>query len=258
MTKRLTYFKAALPDGTDFRTGTVDYGSALATGEAVRHPRKAVKDDPGTYLSVSVEPAEALIGGTWPCRLFRVEPVGRTLASSQYPSKRGVSALRVVEELPSHLALGPNGAAVAAVIERAGRLTEDEIGRLFAARDAAWYAVWGAAQDAAWDVAQDAAQGAARYAAWIVARNAARGAAWDAARDVARDAARDAAQGAAQGVAWGAALYAAWDEAWGSAWDAARGAAGYAAVAILTRDLITNKQYQILAGPWLTAIKEER
>lgn len=34
---RLTYYKATRPDGTDFRTGTIDYAAALRTGEIIRH-----------------------------------------------------------------------------------------------------------------------------------------------------------------------------------------------------------------------------
>jgi hypothetical protein len=58
----------------------------------------------------------------------------------------------VVRELPAHLALGPNGETVAALIERARTITPDEAERLNAAwnaaRDAARYAAWYAARDA--------------------------------------------------------------------------------------------------------------
>src|SRR5690606_11846655 len=80
---------------------------------------------------------------------------------------------------PAHEALGPQGEEVAALIERAKRLTSEEIE--------------GLVRDAAWDVAWDAA--------WATARHAARGAAWDAAWD------------AAWAAAWVAALDAAWDAA---------------------------------------------
>jgi hypothetical protein len=167
------YYKATRPDGTDFRTGTVRY----KVGETVQHPTTSRfgqmrPNDPSSYLSVSVEPGEVLIGGKWPCRVFRVEPVGRTVkrTDGMYPHKRGCRALRVAEELPSHVALGPNGAAVAALIDRAGRLTVDEARRLAAAgaaaRDAAWAAAGAAARDAAWAAARDAA----RDAAWAAAR----------------------------------------------------------------------------------------
>ena len=35
-----THWKATRPNGTDFRTGTVDYGAALLSGEVVKHPLK--------------------------------------------------------------------------------------------------------------------------------------------------------------------------------------------------------------------------
>ena len=31
-----SYYKATRPDGTDFYTGTVDYGAALASGDTIR------------------------------------------------------------------------------------------------------------------------------------------------------------------------------------------------------------------------------
>jgi hypothetical protein len=174
MSTRETYYKAARPDGTDFRTGTIHY----RVGETVRHPDDGLMrpNHPSTYLSVSVEVGEVLTGGGWPCRLFRVEPVGDmvTRTDGQYPFKRGCKALWVAEELPAHLALGPNGEAVAALIDRAGRLTSDDARGLAAARVAAWAAAWGAARgaarDAAWDVARVAAWDAARVAAWDAAR----------------------------------------------------------------------------------------
>jgi hypothetical protein len=153
-----TYYKATRPDGRDFMTGTIDYGAALVSGEIIRHPiRRRVKDDARTYLSVSVEPADCT-GFQWPCRLFRVEPVGRPMPASGVPNKRAVSSLRVVEELPAWQAFGPNGEAVVAIIDRAARLTPDEARRLAAARAAAWAAAWDAAWAAAWDAARAAAE----------------------------------------------------------------------------------------------------
>ena len=154
------YFKATRPDGTDLRTGTIDYAAALASGEVVRHPAKRVKDQPSTYLSVSVAPADCT-GFSWPCRLFRVKPVGRTLRATNLPNKRACSALRVIEELPAHMAFGPNGEAVVALIERTKRLTPDE-GRSLAA---AWAAAWDAAVVATWDAAAAAARDRRRAAA---------------------------------------------------------------------------------------------
>lgn len=173
----MNYYKATRPDGTDFHAGTIDYARALETGEVIRHPaKKMIRDEPWTYLSVSVHPANCT-GMEWPCRLFRVEPVGRTLKAQLSESKRSCSALRVVEELPAHMALGPQGEEVVALIERCRSLTTEEGRRLDAAWDA-WDAAWGAwdawdAWDAAWNAAWNAARNAARNAAWGAAWNAA-------------------------------------------------------------------------------------
>jgi hypothetical protein len=143
----MSYYKATTPNGTDFATGTIDYGSALVSGEVIRHPAaKKVRNEPSTYLSVSVEPADCT-GFSWPCRLFRVEPVGPVMSKlDASPNKRAVSALRVVEELPAHLALGPNGEAVAAFIEHVRGMTREEATKLAAATDAAWSAAGSAAR----------------------------------------------------------------------------------------------------------------
>jgi hypothetical protein len=145
------YYKATRPDGRDFYSGTIDYAAALASGEVIRHPSaKKTRDDPKTYISVSVSPSDCT-GFFWPCRLFRVEPVGQVMAKLRAsPSKRAASALRVVEELPAWQALGPNGEQVAAFIARLRTLTADEAKLLAAAWDAAWDAAGDAAWDAAW------------------------------------------------------------------------------------------------------------
>jgi hypothetical protein len=218
----MTYWKATQPDGTDFYTGTVDYAAALASGE----PLPELSGDgefpgPGWYHLATV-PTEC-VGMSWPCRLFEVEPVGDQMADSEHPYKVGCSSVRVVREVDGHVALGPQGAEVVALISRASALTGDEVGRLGAAWDAALYA---------------AARGAARGTAL--------GAAWDAAWDAA----------GARVAAWGAA----WDAARGAAGDAARVAARVAAGALVSRDLIGESPgwdqaaYDLLTGPWRQAI----
>ena len=78
------------------------------------------------------------------------------------PNKRAVSALRVVKELPAHMALGPHGEAVAALIERAEAIAPEDAKRLAAA--------WAdAAAAAAWEAA--AAAGAAAAAWALVVRD---------------------------------------------------------------------------------------
>ena len=169
----IEYYKATRPDGTDFRTGTVDYGATIIRGETLVHPSpRMIVGDPSTYLSVSTEPAETLVGGCWPCRLFRVEPVGDVLAESgSFRYKRAVSSLRVVAELPAHRALGPNGAQVALFIKNVRAFNYWRVKD--AARDAAQAAARDAAGYAAWDAAGYAARAAARAAAGYAARAAA-------------------------------------------------------------------------------------
>jgi hypothetical protein len=172
------YYKATRPDGTDFHTGTVDYAAALASGEPVTHPAFDRHGDASSYLSVATVPTDCT-GFRWPCRLFAVEAVGRAWrVGDDLPNKRAVRAGRVVEELPPWQVFGPQGEAVAALVDRAARLTADEMSRLSAAwsaaRDAAGSAAWSAARDAARSAARDAAWDAAWSAAWSAARSAAR------------------------------------------------------------------------------------
>lgn len=170
-----TFWKATRPDGTDFYSGTVDYAAALTSGQPVAVPEV---DDPrcctGAVLHASTVPAETLIGGSWPCRLFEV--TGTPVAEEGH--KRGFFALNVVREVVAHLALGPQGEHVAALIERAGHLGHQDIKALRAARGAAWDTAMDTAVDAARVAAVDAAGGAAGDAAG----DAARFVAWGAAR----------------------------------------------------------------------------
>jgi hypothetical protein len=168
------YYKATRLDGTDFYTGTVLY----EVGKRTTHPtsKKRTRDDPSTYLSVSTEPTDCT-GFEWPCRLFRVEGVGRAMTATRSPNKRAFLAVDVVEELPAHMVFGPQGEHVVRLIDRAARLTGDEAKQMSA--------TWAAAWDAAPCAALCAARATAREAAWDAARNAARfvfgGAAGDAA-----------------------------------------------------------------------------
>ncbi len=175
-----SYYKATRPDGTDFYTGTVDYGAALASGDTIRLDSDETEFPGPGWLHLATVPTEC-DGMTWPCRLFEVEPVGDVHHDEDHPHKIGCREVRVLRELPAHEAFGPQGEQVAALIERARCLTAAEIKRLHAA----WYA------------ARAAARAAARYAAWDAARAAARytarNAAWDAAGYAAGDAAGYAA-----------------------------------------------------------------
>ena len=208
----VTYYKAVRPDGTSFhdpsfrwvpKTGPVE-------GIVVTHPHPH-DTDPSGWLSAATVPTDCT-GMRWPCRLLLVEPVEGhpvTAPLDNLPRKRAASAWRVVREMPATDALGPQGVEVAAIIERAGRLTRDEAMRLAAARAAARDATMAATTDAAWDAA--------------------------------RAAARDATMAATTDAAWDAARAAAW-------------AARDAALATLTRDIITPEQYDTLMAPWREVI----
>ena len=172
------FYKAVRCDGTDFYTGEVRY----ELGKRIRplpHNGERQICGPGLLHAATV-PTETLVGGSWPCRLFRVE--GKPVAGldDRHPHKAGFRQLTVVEELPAHGVFGPQGEEVVAIIDRASRLIWDEARRLAAARDAArdaaGAAAWYAAGAAAWD--------AARYAAWDAARYAARAAAATLTRDL--------------------------------------------------------------------------
>lgn len=202
-----TFFKAVRPDGTDFHSGTVQWipeGGIPEGGHVVAHHmdgERLIPEWAETYLSVATVPTNCA-GMQWPCRLLEVEPAGREVRKGDMPHKCCSTRWRVVREVDAHLAMGPQGAEVAAIIDRAGRLTKDEVGRL-----------------AAKNPRQDAARGAAT---WCAAKNAARLAAWYAAK-----------------------------------WYAAKNAARDAAMATLTRDLISTEDYDALTGPWRSVIGGE-
>ncbi len=171
-----TYYKAVRPDGTSFHDPTFRWvpesGPIPDDGLLVSHPRHLDRRSAAGYLSVSTVPTDCA-GMEWPCQLLALTPVrGRKVVTPEpdsLPSKRAASAWRVVGGLDPHLALGPQGPEVAAIIERAGRLTQEEAALLgaarIAARDAARYAARDAPRDAAWNAARDAARYAARDAA---------------------------------------------------------------------------------------------
>ena len=165
------FYKATRPDGTDFYTGTVDYGAALASGKPL--PELSGDDvafpGPGWYHAATV-PTEC-VGVLWPCRLFEVEPVGDVMMDSAHPHKIGCRSVRVLREIEAHRVFGPQGEQVAALIERCRVLSGVEVDRLAVA----WNATRGATRnrDAAWAATFHAARDAAREAAWDAAWHAA-------------------------------------------------------------------------------------
>ena len=147
----MTYWKAVREDGTDFYSGTVrwapEQGDIPAEGIAVAHPTStAWGEDHSTHLCASTSPTDCT-GFKWPCRLLEMEPVAEV--HEHAGSKVSALSWRVVRELPAMQALGPQGAAVAALIDGLRRLDAEALARLADARGAARDAVRGAAWDAA-------------------------------------------------------------------------------------------------------------
>ena len=185
-----TYYKAVRPDGKDFYSGTVQW--AVEPGEIVHHPTSTLPPDEWSsawdYLSVATVPTDCT-GMEWPARLFEVEPVdGHPVTSpspATFPHKRGATAWRVVREVESHLALGPQGEVLVEFLDALRDLTDVEA----EAMGAPWGAGWSAAMGAEWS----AAMGAGRSAAMVAAPDAALRSAWGATLGAGRGAARDAA-----------------------------------------------------------------
>jgi hypothetical protein len=247
----MSYYKATRPDATSFYDGKTKW----RVGRVVRHPAPDLSLGLCSVgvLHFSDASGEVLMGGSWPCRLFEVEPRGPVIGPKDH--KYGTTALEVVAEFPAWQALGPNGEEVAALIDRARMLTKEEIKRLYAAAyaagPAARYVARLAAAYAAGPAARYAAENAARYAAWDAARYAAWLAAWDAAGYAARYAAAYAAENAARV----AVLYVARDAAgyaarYAAARYAAENAARSAARALVVKDLISSEQFELLYGSW--------
>ena len=205
----MTYYKATRPDGTSFRDGKTTW----TVGDTTKIPEKDRRIDLCGIgiLHASDAPGETLLGGSWPCRLFEVE--GDPVAQEGH--KVGFHELTVVRELPAWQALGPNGEAVAAHIERCKTITNDQAHRM----NAAWGATWGATRDAAlaatWDAALAAARDAALAAAWDIER----------CKTITNDQAHR------------------------------MNAARDAALALVVRDLITPDQFDLLYGPWRSVME---
>ena len=170
-----TYYKAVRPDGADFYTGTVRWipedGVIPAEGWLVIHPTATtIGPKADEYLSVSTVPTDCT-GMQWPCRLLAVEAVGDVSTPNlRQHNKRAAVAWLVRGELSAHEALGPQGAEVAAILDRMTRLTPSEAHVLSAAshtaKEAALEAALEAARGAAWEAVRVAAWDAALKDAW--------------------------------------------------------------------------------------------
>ena len=193
----MTYFKAVKPDGYSFQGNPpvlYEVGATVVPHATSDEPRMC---GPG-YLHASDAEGEVLVGGSWPCRLFIVSGTPAAGFDGEHGHKGGFLSLTVEREIEAHRALGPNGAQVAAFIERLKTTTKDE-----------------------WKIVM-----------------------------VMREYQREADAGDAWVAAWAAARAAARATAWVAAWNAA----GAAVLALLVRDLITPKQFDLLYAPFVTVI----
>jgi hypothetical protein len=190
------YFKATRVDGTDFRTGTVDYAAALASGQPVV-PNPVTPDEqlsidyghpgfcrPGRLYAADA-PGMTLVGGPWPCRLFIVEGDPVEGFDWVHAHKGAFHRLTVVEELPGWQALGGNGEQAAAFIARfraANDTDRDKVWDRFNALPIADVSdAWGRVVDALYDGLREHA----KEAVYLAVRHAAPMALMDAV--VARD-----------------------------------------------------------------------
>ena len=164
----IAFYKSTRPDGRDFYTGTVDYAAALTSGEPIIAPPCDNHDFPGPkWLHLATVPTQC-VGMSWPCRLFEVEPADDLGGDRpRHEHKVGATSVRVLAEVDAHVALGPQGVQVAALIARCATLTADDVRRLDATRDGA--------RDTAWDAAWVGAWVGARGTAWVATRDATRG-----------------------------------------------------------------------------------
>ncbi len=131
----MTLYKAFRPNGRDFHTGTVDYGTAFANGETVKHPSPTVRGKSAiSYLSASTV-AHDLPGASWPLILWEVEFVGESWKPGDtYVNKRAGVELRGIRAVPAHLAFGPGGEHGAAIVETFQALPYDKRLELWNAR----------------------------------------------------------------------------------------------------------------------------
>ena len=94
-----TYYKATRPNGTSF----YDSKTKWQVGRIVRHPAPDLSLGlcSAGVLHISDAPGETLVGGSWPCRLFEVEPRshlssigGPTGTSTAAPTSRSSASCR--------------------------------------------------------------------------------------------------------------------------------------------------------------------
>lgn len=192
----MTYYKAVRPNGSSFHDSSFRWlpedGVIPENGWLAKHPdpaeRITVKSraKASRYLSVSTEPADCT-GFRWPCRLLVVEPNARPAKDDLYPHKMRVRSARVVDEVESWRAFGPNGRQVVAFITLLSSLPlKVWSAAQVEAWSADWFEEWNGARVVLPSVARRAlSRRAAVVGAQAAAADVARRSAWSAVRDAA-------------------------------------------------------------------------
>ncbi|HEY2644559.1 MAG TPA: hypothetical protein VGI56_12470 [Galbitalea sp.] len=143
-----TYYKAITPDGFDFHTGKVDYGTPakarLKKDRTVTHPSpKANAVNANSYFSVATVPTDCT-GMRWPARLLEVEAIGEawTPHTSDLPNKRAVTGIRIIRELPAWQLFGAEGERILELIDKFDKRTPEQREALYAAYTADYDKFW--------------------------------------------------------------------------------------------------------------------
>lgn len=214
------YYKAVRPDGTSFFDPSFRWlrKDGKPYKHPIMHPDFSLRG-PEHYLSAATVPTDCT-AMRWPCRLLTVEPFGEVFHPSpqqKYPNKRVAGGWRVTGELPATDALGPQGPAVAAIIDRAEGLTTREF-ETFYCDVPEWSSEYYSLQSLAID--------SNREAAWMAMISAIECAAHRAASKI------HIFEGAHSAIV----------------------RAAHAVVAEFTRDLIPSAVYDELAAPWYSVV----
>src|SRR5829696_4312692 len=131
----VTYFKEASVAGRDFDRGvTLELGTWTPRIGGLRMTLG------GGYV-VADRVTETAGAGEWPCRVYRVEvPDGDWPRVDPHIIR--VPTYRPVAELDAWEVLGPQGREVAALLDRAGRLTVNEVVRLASPTPEPWQSMY--------------------------------------------------------------------------------------------------------------------
>lgn len=210
------YFKTTHLDGRGFEAGDHLWMEGAVT--SLLGNKKGVEVLGSELLYAATEPGNALIGGSWPCKLFEVEPIGTVTTDKRQPDVVGAHSWSVERQLPAAQVFGPNGDAVVAMLETISVLAPGQ----FHSCGFDWDDNEFAALDNAGKLASTNGRLGAWNGAWVAAEQAISRRVWE----------------IMPGVTWGA-LH-----------DNARRTVRDAVLAIVVRDLIDIVDFRSLYGPW--------